>query len=164
MASSVYLVRRASVGDAARLRAIRLESLLDTPEAFGVTYEDASTWSMRRWRTVAAQWNFYLGERNDTVVGMISGGFNDQHPATCWMYGMYVTPDARGTGLASALVDAVAEWARDEGTSELYLHVTETVVRARAFYQKIGFAATGDSMTMGRDPSIRLMTMVRRLD
>ena len=42
---------------------------------------------------------------------MVSGGYNDNHPGTHWLYGMYVTPAARGSGAAELLVGAVANWA-----------------------------------------------------
>lgn len=164
MLESLTSVRRAGVRDAALLRAIRLESLRDTPEAYGSTYEDSARWTPRQWRTVAARWNYYLAERGGAVVGMASGGFNDAHPGTHWLYGMFVTPSARGTGVAAQLVEAVSAWARADGASALHLHVTESVSRARAFYEKVGFHATGDFILMDRDPSLRLLTMVRAID
>ena len=44
---------------------------------------------------------------------MVSGGYNDNHPGTHWLYGMYVTPAARGSGAAELLVEAVVDWARE---------------------------------------------------
>jgi GNAT superfamily N-acetyltransferase len=157
-------VRHAGAGDGRLLRAIRLESLADTPDAYGTTYEESVTWSRARWRTVAAKWNYYLAECDGAVVGMASGGYNDSHPGTHWLFGMYVTPSARGTGVAAQLVDAISEWARGDGARSLYLHVTESVARARAFYEKMGFQLNGESIKMGRDPSLTLVTMVRALD
>jgi GNAT superfamily N-acetyltransferase len=163
MTSTSYVVRRGGISDAMMLRAIRLDSLLDTPEAYGSTYEAASAWSDDRWRSAARQWHFYLAERDDEVVGMVSGGFNDAAPGTHWMYGMYVSPAARATGVAASLVEATCDWAVERGADALYLHVTESVARARAFYERSGFLATGATITMDRDPSIRLMTMVKSL-
>lgn len=160
MADHPAHVRRASSEDWRGLRTIRLESLSDTPEAYGSTYEASVTWTDERWRKAAAQWTYFLAERDELVVGMVSGGLNDQHPGTHWLYGMYVTPSERGTMTAARLVDAVGEWARDRGASQLFLHVTGSVARARAFYEKVGFVATGEVLTMDRDPSITLHTMV----
>ncbi len=156
-------VRRASEVDWAGLRAIRLESLADTPEAYGSTYEESATWTDGRWRKAAAHWTYFLAEREGKVVGMVSGGLNDAHPGTHWLYGMYVTPSERGTGIATRLVDAVVEWARARGATQLHLHVTGSVSRARAFYEKVGFVATGEVLDMDRDRSITLHTMVRDL-
>jgi GNAT superfamily N-acetyltransferase len=95
---------------------------------------------------------------------MSSGGYNDEHPDTWWLYSMYVSPVARGSGLATQLVDRVAAWARDEGAKELFLHVGLSVARARAFYKKVGFEESGETIIMERDQSIQLVTMVKALD
>jgi len=73
---------------------------------------------------------------------MASGGYNDAHPGTRWLYGMYVSPSQRGSGLANQLVDAVVSWARGEGAKEIFLHVTKSVARARAFYTKVASSRT----------------------
>jgi GNAT superfamily N-acetyltransferase len=164
MAEGPANVRRASSEDWRGLRSIRLESLSDTPEAYGSTYAESFTWTDERWRAAAARWTYFLAERDDRVVGMVSGGANDHHPGTRWLYAMYVTSPERATGTAARLVEAVGEWAREEGVPQLYLHVTSSVARARAFYEKMGFVPTGDTITMDRDPSITLLTMVRELD
>lgn len=163
MSDPTFHVRRARRKDWSALRAIRLEALSDSPDAFGSTYETALNFSNHQWRTMAAQRRYFLAERDGVVVGMISGGLNDEHPGTRWMYGMYVTPSARGSGVAELLMAAVTEWARGEGASELFLHVTSSVVRARTFYQKLGFEPTGESFTMDRDSTLELVTMRRSL-
>jgi GNAT superfamily N-acetyltransferase len=164
MAEERVSVRWGGPEEATSLRAIRLEALADTPEAYGSTFEDASTWPDERWLAVASQWRYVLGDMDGTVAGMASGGFNDQYPNTHWLYGMYVSPGARGTGLAHLLVERIAQWAQGDGATNLYLHVAEPVARARAFYQREGFVESGDMITMHRDPSVRLLTMVKRLD
>jgi GNAT superfamily N-acetyltransferase len=157
-------VRHCSVNDAPLLRAIRLEALLDSPEAYGSTYKESRTWADRHWQALCRQWNYYLGEHEGRVVGVASGGLNELHPGTRWLYGMYVSPSARGSGVADLLVNVVEKWARSEGADELYLHVAEPMARARAFYESVGFRATGDVIKMDRDQSILLATMVKSLD
>ena len=156
-------VRRGTPADADALRAIRLEALADTPEAFGSTYDETAQWSDEQWREVAGRWAFFLAEDDGAVVGMATGGDHDRHPGTSWLFGMYVAPSARGTGAADALVDAVAQWARARGADALYLHVTELVPRARAFYERVGFVPTGEVETLRRDASVTLSTLVKRL-
>jgi GNAT superfamily N-acetyltransferase len=112
---------------------------------------------------MAAQRCYLLAERDGVVVGMISGGLNDEHPGTRWLYGMYVTPSARGSGVAALLVAAVEEWARGEGARELFLQVGSSVARARAFYSKMGFEPTAESHLMTREPTLELFTMRRSL-
>ncbi len=155
------LVRPCQVSDAMVLRDVRLEALRDTPDAFGSTFDEASTWPAERWTTMASDWNFYLGYLEGRPAGMASGGWHEHYPGTHWLYGMYVTPSARGTGLAGALVDAVSTWARAQGGDALYLHVTATVARARRFYERIGFVPTGEVTAMHRNSSLQLITMVK---
>ena len=155
------LIRSCRASDAMALRDVRLEALRDTPDAFGSTFDEASTWPAERWVAMATDWNFYLGYRGGVLAGMASGGWHEHYPGTHWLFGMYVTPSARGTGLAGALVDAVAAWARAQGGDALYLHVTESVARARRFYEKIGFVPTGEVTAMSRDSSLQLVTMVK---
>ncbi len=156
-------VRPCAVGDATTLRALRLEALRDTPDAFGSTYGEASKWPMRRWVAMATDFNYYLGEIDGTPAGIASGGWNERYADTHWLFGMFVTRAARGSGLADLLVEAVVAWARGLGADALYLHVTSSVTRAQHFYTRVGFAPTGEQITMDRDPSLQLITMVKHL-
>ena len=151
------------MNDAASLRAIRLEALLDSPQAYGSTYEESRTWAPRHWKALCRQWNYYLAFLDDQVVGVVSGGSNELHPGTRWLYAMYVSPGARGSGVADLLVQEVEQWARGEGVQSLYLHVAGPMARARAFYESAGFSDTGDVINMERDPSIQLLTMKKSL-
>ncbi|MGA2124493.1 MAG: GNAT family N-acetyltransferase [Acidimicrobiales bacterium] len=157
------VVRGTTAEDWSALRVIRLEALADTPDAYGSTYEGTVTFSPRRWRAMAQDGRYFVAERDGVVVGMVSGGLNDQHPGTHWLYGMYVTPTSRGTPVASHLVEVVIAWAKGEGATELYLHVTTSVERARAFYRKMGFVETGERHAMDRDRRLELVTMRRAL-
>ena len=156
-------VRRASSEDWAELKAVRLESLADTPEAYGSTYAAASRFSESQWRAVADARAVFLASHEGAVVGMASGGRNDAHPGTLWLFSMYVTPASRGTEAAALLVESVEGWARSEGAAALYLHVSATLARARAFYAKMGFVETGERFAMDRDASIELLTMTKSL-
>ena len=163
MTDLALIVRRAETDDWPKLRAIRMEALSDAPEAFGSTHAVAGKLSNYQWRSMIERTLYFLAERDGEVVGMVSGGFNDRHPGTHWLYGMYVTPSARGTNTAAQLVEVVAAWARREGATELYLHVTSIAERARAFYARMGFVATGVNFGMDRDPSLIMMTMKKSL-
>jgi len=157
------VVRRTDGDDWSELRTIRLEALSDTPDAYGSTYEGTVTHPTRRWRALAQDGIYFLAEQGGVPVGMVSGGLNDQHPGTHWLYGMYVTPAARGSVAASRLVEAVIAWAKGQGATELFLHVTRSVERAHAFYLKMGFVETGERHVMDRDRRLELLTMRRSL-
>lgn len=161
--STEFSIRRCNESDHIVLREIRLEALKDSPDAYGSTYKESELWTPARWKEMALG-NCYLGEIDGDVVGMATGGLNTELPDTFWLFGMFVSPKARGTGVAIDLVRAVEEWAKKLGGTELYLHVSETMLRARTFYRKIGFTPNGGSVTMDRDTSIKLVTMVKKLD
>lgn len=163
MTDLAFVVRRIDRDDWAKLREIRLEALRESPEAFGSTYDVAARLTNHQWRSMVERSDYFLAERDGEVLGMVSGGLNDRYPGTRWLYGMYVTPAARGTRAATALVEAVIDWARGEGATELYLHVTSIAARARAFYQRMGFVATGETFSMDRDPSLVMMTMKKAI-
>ena len=54
------------------------------------------------------------------------------------MNDLYVTPAARGTGTAPALIDACLERARQHGAGSLTWQTARDNARARALYERIG--------------------------
>src|ERR1700722_17854505 len=120
MGEAPVTIRRIQSADWSALRAFQLEALSDAPEAFGSTLQGALRLSARQWRHKVATTVYFLAERDGVVVGMVSGGYNDNQPGTHWLYGMYVTPAARGGEVAQLLVGAVIEWACSEGAREIY--------------------------------------------
>ena len=67
---------------------------------------------------------------------------------------MWVHPDHRGTGVATALLEAVTTWARDDGASRLTLWVARTNDTAANLYRRKGFTATGESKPLPSNPSV----------
>jgi predicted GNAT family acetyltransferase len=163
LSTEFITIRSTTSDDALRLRDIRLAALRDEPDAFGSTYEESMHYSMDRWHRMATEWNYFIAETDDQIVGMASGNVYAPHTTTAWLFGMFVQPAFRGTGLAQALVARVATWARSENYSSLGLHVTETMARARAFYEKIGFHLNGEFEVMPRKPALRLLVMTTDL-
>lgn len=130
--------------DAALYRDIRLEALRTHPEAFGASFEDES----------ARPLSFFAERLTDNAVfGAFDGtallgtaGFRQgpapkqAHKGLLW--GMYLRPEARGSGLAKRLVEAVLGHAR--GRVELIqLTVVRGNVPAQSLYESMGFAAYG---------------------
>ena len=54
------------------------------------------------------------------------------------MNDLFVLPDARGTGLADALITACADVARDRGAAELVWQTAKDNARAQAVYERMG--------------------------
>lgn len=80
--------------------------------------------------------------------------------------GLCVAPAARGQGIGSALMAALMDEARGRGYSAIRLEVIDTNIRARALYERLGFAAWR-SETLGPLRHVfgfsRAVTMVRAL-
>jgi GNAT superfamily N-acetyltransferase len=95
------------------------------------------------------------------------------HPSTsgpdvCYLQDLFTAPDARGQGVARALIAAVADWARERGCGRVYWHTQASNTTARHLYDKVaenrGFiqylielAPAGPSIPLpgGRAPSAR---------
>jgi ribosomal protein S18 acetylase RimI-like enzyme len=58
----------------------------------------------------------------------------------CWLEDVFVSDDARGTGLGRALVEAALERARARGCRRIELDVQETNEHAIRLYVKCGFS------------------------
>lgn len=56
---------------------------------------------------------------------------------------IYVLADHHGGGAASALMQAVLEWAGECGAQSVWLGVNQSNERAQSFYRRQGFAVTG---------------------
>jgi GNAT superfamily N-acetyltransferase len=64
------------------------------------------------------------------------------HPSTsgpdvCYLQDLFTAPEARGMGAASALIVAVADWARDRGCARVYWNTHESNSTARRLYDKV---------------------------
>ena len=68
----------------------------------------------------------------------------------CWLEDLYVTDEARGTGVGRALIEAAFELARGRGCKRIQLDVAEDNTRAIEVYRAAGFgtAPGADGRTM----------------
>jgi GNAT superfamily N-acetyltransferase len=147
------LVERVEGQDWARLRAVRLAALADSPSAFGSTLEREQQYDEERWRAWSRTVATFLAFRNGDPVG-IAGGMAGDSADERTVVAMWVHPEHRRAGVASALLDAVRSWASDDGATRLVLWVTRTNDPAVTLYGRAGFTATGDAKPLPSDPSL----------
>ena len=149
-------IARISPDEWERFRAVRLESLSDSPTAFGSRYEDWLDASEVRWRARLTEVPLTLIAHDGVEdVGVVSG----QSDGECWaeMISMWVDPSARGTGTADDLITAMVGWATGQGRST-YLMVRSDNPRARAAYERAGFVDRGvpDGWSIAEPPEHRM--------
>jgi ribosomal protein S18 acetylase RimI-like enzyme len=170
-------VRKLTEADWAALRATRLAALADAPYAFASTLERELAFTEETWRGRLAPANIAAHFGADDAAAASNGAAaplaglaallrepDAARPERWQLVSMWVNPRARGQGLADRLITAVCEQARAEGAAEIGLWVTLRNDRARAFYRRCGFQATGEqALVRPEEPSLWEERMVRSL-
>jgi ribosomal protein S18 acetylase RimI-like enzyme len=142
MSAAHIEIRRLTPADAdvALYRDIRLEALKANPEAFGSTFEieDAQPLS---WFSARLGSSDVLGAFCDARLVAIAGfaiqqGQKKAHRGTLW--GMYVRPNARKTGIGRRMVEAIVDLARQH-VELVQLTVVRDNEQARRLYASLGF-------------------------
>ncbi|KGN38169.1 GNAT family N-acetyltransferase [Knoellia subterranea] len=137
-------VRPLGEEDWQQYRDTRLTALRESPEAFVATAEEEDAYDEDFWRLRMNRSARLLAEREDGPLGIVSvGRADEEHPKTSELFGLWVSPEARGTGVATALVRAGATLARDQGQQQLTYWVGSDNGRAVAFASGFGFRPTG---------------------
>lgn len=179
-----YVIRPVRAEEWQLVKDLRLAALRDpvAPLAFLETYEQAVERSDAFWQERAAgssetgdgekrqfvavapdgSWAgsvTVLVERPDGEVAF--GAAADVHQAH--VVGVFVRPEARGGGVAGELFRAGLDWAWSLGgprIERVRLYVHEDNLRASAFYRRIGFVPTGQTVPVQGDPTARELEYV----
>ncbi|HEY8950033.1 MAG TPA: GNAT family N-acetyltransferase [Rhizomicrobium sp.] len=138
-------VRRLDVPDVPALRELRLESLRLHPECFGADLETEEVMTVAdmaaRMHTGYSFGGFVDDELSGLVVFVKPNRKKTGH--TGELGAMYVRANARGSGLADALVEAVIDQAVATGTEQIKLTVNAENPRAIKLYERHGFRTIG---------------------
>jgi ribosomal protein S18 acetylase RimI-like enzyme len=152
-----------------RARDLRLRALADAPDSFGSSLEEEerlshSAWKERweRWAPSDSRGWFVEATDDDEFVGMAVGVLDDPSK-TAYLFGMWVEPGRRRSGIGKRLVEAVIEWGRARGAVRIELEVNELTRPAVALYQACGFAPTGRSRPLPSNPSATALEMARKI-
>ena len=143
-------VRSLGEEDWQEFRAIRLAALRDSPDAFAASVdaeegfeEDFWRLRLRRSTRLVAVLLEVEGSTVGQSVGVVSlGEGKDEEGRVAEIFGLWVAPDARGTGVATKLVEASADRARRDGRTHVSYWVGTDNGRAVAFASGIGFRPT----------------------
>jgi ribosomal protein S18 acetylase RimI-like enzyme len=149
-------VRRAVIGDEPVLRALRLQALRDSPEAFSSTYERELARTTEDWRRWMAPGVTFILEAGGEPRGLVAGSQDPHDFSVVHLMAMWVHPDVRGSGAADALVSSVKVWAAEVGAKQVRLNVVESNSRVRRCYERAGFRATGRQGVVERTGDVEI--------
>lgn len=136
------IVWRLTPDDWQVFRDVRLASLRDSPQAFSATLESALARDEASWREGLAGRTQFVAMAGEDVVGT-AGGIVDPAGQFGELVSMWVSPEWRGKGVSSRLIEEVAGWAAAVGFRQLRLWVVEGNQAAERAYAKAGFTRTG---------------------
>lgn len=138
-------VERMGADDWERVRAVRLHALEDAPDAFWTTLEEDLARPPESWRTrlAGADAATFVATWQGEDVGLVTGAQYIGRDRTAGLFGMWTTPERRGCGVATELVEAVVGWARSAGYERVLLDVGDTNAAAIRLYERMGFTPTG---------------------
>lgn len=135
--------------DVETYRTIRLASLSTDPLAFGSSYEREIAFGDDDWRRRLGGIDgrpgvTFIDEVTTEAqpLGTAGIGFTKRDPDPM-LIGMWVRPEARGTGSGRRLVEAAIDWAKAQHASSVVLWVVQTNDAAIALYRHCGFVPTG---------------------
>lgn len=137
----IFEIRQLVRDDAQSFRDIRLEALSSHPEAFGSSFEDERDRPELHFADWLESGHILGGWTADGTLGGVIGlsrstAAKTRHIAVIW--GMYVRPSARGSGLSRGLISAAID-AGGSGVRSFRLGVVATNEPAIRLYKSLGF-------------------------
>ena len=160
-------IRLLGADDWQLFRRIRLEALRLEPGAFASTLEDWEPRPEEAWRKRLTQNPVFAALRDGEPVGIMGlareRSARMAHRAVVVM--VYLRASERGSGLATALLEALTEYACATGIRQLELAVSVENPPAIRFYTRQGFSEIGRIPAAFReaDKEIDELLMARRI-
>ena len=137
-------IRLLTLDDWKTWKQLRLEALQNSPMGFGSSYEEELKWPDLNFQQELKKSDIFGAFIDNTLIGC--AGFyslnllKTKHRGVIW--GMYTSPEYRGQGVASALIEAIIVHAKS-CVSQLHLTCVTSNLDAMTFYQKHGFKIYG---------------------
>ena len=139
-------IRTLHLNDALSIRKLRLEALLDSPEAFGSSYEEEREYPLKKFKDRLESGCTLGAFLHEELVGMITviqeTRNKTKHKAN--IFGMYVSPVQRGQGIGKNLmIEAIKQAKTLKGIEQIHLTVVTSNDAAKHLYLSLGFEIYG---------------------
>ena len=140
-----FIFRRLGAEDAAIYRSFRLEGLQSCPTAFSSSWDEENGQTMAKFADRLEKSVVLDAWLDECTLCGIAGMFVPdmaklRHKAS--IVGVYVRPEARGTGLAQALLEPLMAHANEQ-VEALLITVEACNIGALRLYKKLGFEEYG---------------------
>lgn len=161
-------IREIQADDWAQFRAIRLQALLESPQAFGGTYLAESALTDEQWQGRARFYQedagtcFMLGFEGTPMA--MAGAYRDKAKVgVAHLYSVWTAPAWRGKGVTQKLIEPLFAWARAANLPIMEGWVTAHNERALGFYRKAGFELTNENCPLRWGPTVQQILIRKKL-
>ncbi|QFG68129.1 GNAT family N-acetyltransferase [Ornithinimicrobium pratense] len=156
-------------------RDLRLEMLLDAPEAFWSQHSQVVDRTEEQWRQAAGGMpSLQARDAQGTALGTLTvaprgpGPESEKDPShgpgDVMVLAVYVRPRARGRGVGDQLLRAAEQLAVEQFDAQrLLLHVSELNEPARALYARHGYRPTGQTIDHPRLAGVKELELAKPL-
>lgn len=135
----------------AAYKKLRLDALKAEPQAYGKSYEELAArpdtyWQQRLAEAQRGERMLLFAKLDGAVVGVVAAASEDGEKIKHRVHvdEVYVIPEARGKGIARALMEALEKHCLDLGyVVVLSLNVSHVQTAARALYESLGYKKIG---------------------
>ncbi|MGY0216234.1 N-acetyltransferase family protein [Endozoicomonadaceae bacterium StTr2] len=144
---------------------LRLQALQDSPDSFCTTYEQMVDATDEFWicRCQLKQGSSIMlpliAELDGIPCGMAWAITSEVESGTAHIYQMWVSPQARGHGIARAMLEKMLTWAEKHQLEKLELSVTTTNRAAIALYESMGFETCGELVPLREHSALQVQSM-----
>ncbi|WP_233863994.1 GNAT family N-acetyltransferase [Paraburkholderia adhaesiva] len=152
-------VRRTVADQGSVLQELRTASLRDAPYAFGdTTLEDTLRADAAFFDAAAARHadshtcaSFILYTEGHPA-GLIGASFEAEPSNRAFVSALWVAPAVRHLRGGELLLNAAIDWLVSEGAMQIFAWIPDNNTTAMRFYERLGFAATGEHVPSKHSP------------
>jgi RimJ/RimL family protein N-acetyltransferase len=138
-------IRRLRSGEGQLFKELRLGSLRESPSAFSSTYESAINRTWESWceqadsTATGTDRCTFVAFSDESPVGIAAIYRDANNKKEGEILQFWISPDFRGSELASELLQTVLRWCEENGIRRVLATVTGGNNRALRFYRRHGF-------------------------